>query len=317
MPKRGSNLPKRVYKYRHFSDQSLECLIEDKLFFADPSTFNDPLDTKPSLDVDLAAADLEDMLRTLVERRVTGEMSAAARTIRYRGPRTLEHIAKQGRRRADEVIADLRYHATNPDYEMDDPLRHLLGHSVEAELLRRYERGVVSLAERPDCPLMWSHYGDQHKGVCFGYSAPADVQLEKVRYGGARSVRASHVAAMLNGDAAAAKRVDAAVLLKKARDWQYEKEWRLIGERGLQDSLLELEEVVFGLRCPATVAFIVATALAKRERAVKLYEIRQHRGTFLLRKAPLDIDELMVSWPRRARSVYEAFDDVTVPDEPS
>ena len=37
--------PNRVYKYRAFSHHTLDMLVEDRLYFADPSTFNDPLDT--------------------------------------------------------------------------------------------------------------------------------------------------------------------------------------------------------------------------------------------------------------------------------
>jgi hypothetical protein len=49
------------------------------------------------------------------------------------------------------------------------------------------------LGERADCQLMWSHYGDQHHGVCIGYSVPADSQVHEVRYGGEPVVKASLV----------------------------------------------------------------------------------------------------------------------------
>lgn len=204
------------------------------MFYADPSTFNDPLDAKPSLDADLPAEALEQMLRTLVERRVADEMTAAARNFRSKGPGTSEHISRVARRSAEQAIKDARYWSTHPDIEADDPLRMVLGQEVERELMRRYDRGVVSFAERANCPLMWSHYGDQHRGVCFGYSAPAGLKLDKVRYGGTLTVKASLVAAMLANEAGAAEKVDAAVLLKKAWDWRYEREWRLIGDRGLR-----------------------------------------------------------------------------------
>jgi hypothetical protein len=307
--------PKRVYKYRHFSDQSLDCLVADQLFFANPSTFNDPLDTDPGVEVDIDVAELERVLRGLVERRVTAEMTAAAKSFRTSGPKTQDHISRHAARQADIAIEEARYYATNPEYEMADPLSFLLGYEIERELLRRYDRGIVSFAERANCPLMWSHYGDQHRGMCFGYSVPNGATLEKVRYGGARTVKASLVASMLDGDVKASKHLDAAVLLKKAQDWRYEKEWRLIGERGLHDSPLELEEVVFGLRCPATASFAVVRALENRDRDVRFYEIRQQRGTFLLKKVRLDIEEALVTLPRRSLSILEAFDDLTEVEE--
>jgi hypothetical protein len=277
-------IPKRLYKYRAFSDLTLQTLISDQLFFADPSTFNDPLDSKPSLSVDLDAEALAGIFGRLVEQRVSAEMSAAANTIRYRGPKTLDHIASHSRRSAEQMIAEVRYHATNPEYEVEDPAGFLFGQYVEDELLRRYDRGIVSLAGRSDCPLMWSHYGDQHKGICIGYAAPenATADLHKITYGGSRLIEASAVAAMLDGNDAARQKVDQAVLTRKARDWSYEREWRLIGPRGLQNSSLELEEVVFGMRCSREVKFAVVKALANRSRRVRFYEIRERRGRFLL-----------------------------------
>ncbi len=54
--------PKRLYKYRDFSHRTLAMVISDNVYYADPSTFNDPLDTRPSLKTDLDVAELEDIL---------------------------------------------------------------------------------------------------------------------------------------------------------------------------------------------------------------------------------------------------------------
>lgn len=305
-------LPERVYKYRAFSHLSLEMLVEDRLYFADPSTFNDPLDTKPRLDPDIDAAALEWVLEQLVVQRVEAELKAAAKTIRYKGPKTIDHIARQSQSAFKRRLDDLRYHAANPEITVEDPLQYLLGMEVESELLRRYDKGIVSLGERADCPLMWSHYGDQHHGVCIGYSVPDDAKVHEVRYGGEPVVKASLIEAMLNGSAGAQEQVDEAVLLRKAPDWKYEREWRLIGDRGAQDNPLELSEVVFGLRCPTAVQFTVFRALEKRRQGLEFNTIYRRAGTFDLVKAPLDTDELCVSLPRRSRDVLDWFDDVTI-----
>ena len=305
-------LPNRLYKYRAFSDRTLGNLIEDKLYFADPSTFNDPLDAKPGLELDVGDVELETMLVKLIEQRVQSELNSAARTIRYKGPKTRDHILKLSRRQAEQIISDIRYNATDPDLGLDDPVLFLLGHAVQRELLRRYEGGIVSLAERNNCPLMWSHYGDQHRGVAVGYSLPDQraEQVFKVKYGGSSMVEASKVLAMLEGSDTARHEVDDAVLLRKARDWRYEKEWRLIGQRGPQDSPLELEEIIFGMRCPLAVKYSVVRAMENRDRRVKFLEIRRKPDTFLLSIHLLDLDEMLVSLPRRSLSIFEAFDDV-------
>jgi hypothetical protein len=132
-------IPRRLFKYRPFNNLTLDMIIADNLYYADPSTFNDPLDTRPSLNTDLPAADLERALRQLVEQRIAAEMRIAAKTIKYNGPKTLDHIGRLSRFQAEQVIAEISYNATNPDYEMEDPQQFLLGHYVEKELLQQYE----------------------------------------------------------------------------------------------------------------------------------------------------------------------------------
>ena len=310
--KKLPKIPRRLYKYRDFDNRTLEIVVSDKVYYADPSTFNDPLDTQPSIDVNLEDGELERIVRTLVERRTSKEMSAAAKTIKYRGPRTIDHIKRHSRRQADRLIKEIEYNATDPEYDdFDDPKCSLLGDYIEEELLRQYDKGIVSLAERSTCRLMWSHYGDQHRGICIGYSVPVNAagDLHKVKYGSSRLVQASKVAAMLDGNDVARGEVDEAVLLRKAKSWGYEREWRLIGSCGLRSSPLELEEIIFGMRCNDAAQYVVMKALKGRERPVKFFEMREVSGTFKLNKCALSYDdERFVHFPRRSPSIHEMFE---------
>ena len=301
-------MPNRLYKYRHFDDLTLESIVNDTLYFADPSTFNDPLDTRPSLELDVDERDLMEILKLLVEQRTKGEMSAALRTGKVRGPKAVDHIARHSRSQAEELLRKVDYYSTDPD---GGDLKSLLGHYIEDELLRRYQNGIFCLAGRATCPLMWSHYGDQHRGICIGYSVPARTTVRKVEYGGDRPVEASKVAAMLGGNDVARSQVDEAVSLRKARAWGYEREWRMIGPHGLQHSSLELEEVVFGVKCGSAVKYALLKALEDRERSVQFFEIREVPGRFPLRKRPLDCpEELLALLPRRSLSTFEDFEEV-------
>ena len=236
-------------------------------------------------------------------------MTAAAASIKYRGPRTIDHIARIAK---TVPLGCSTRSATMPVIRsIAEPLKFLLAQYLEQELLRRYDRGIVSFGLRATCPLMWSHYGDQHRGICAGYSIPADAaaSLHKITYGGSRNVKASDVVVM-DIDSVARRRVDEAVLLRKAGSWRYEREWRLIGTRGPQDSPLELEEVIFGMRCGSTVKYTITKALENRGREIRFYEMRERHGTFQLMKCVLDIGELSASLPRRTRGLIEAFDAV-------
>ncbi|AUU39286.1 TPA: hypothetical protein ACKRTJ_002778 [Proteus mirabilis] len=43
------SIPTHLYKYKSFSVDCLDLLVSDALYFADPTTFNDPLDCNPSI----------------------------------------------------------------------------------------------------------------------------------------------------------------------------------------------------------------------------------------------------------------------------
>ena len=118
------------------------------------------------------------------------------------------------------------------------------------------------------------------------------------------------IAAMLNGDDAARSQVDEAVLLRKAENWSYEREWRLIGTNGLRDSMIELEEIIFGMKCKEPAKYVVMEALRRRDRPIEFYEMREELGTFNLKKYPLSFDDdLFRHYPRRHRSILEAFEE--------
>ena len=302
-------IPRRLYRYQKFSVRTLGMLVRDNLYYSNPSTFNDPLDTRPSIAADLNNDKLEEIVIALVQERIGAERAAISMTA--------DHIRQNSRHKAERMIEEIEYIAQNSDYDSQEHKLSLLRDRIELELLQRYEQGIVALAERADCPLMWSHYGDQHGGICIGYSVPTDIagDVHKVNYGGSRQVNASMVAAMLTDCEDARVQVDGAVLLRKAKSWRYEKEWRLVGSQGLQNSRLELEEVVFGLKCEAAERYIAMKALEGRERPVKFYEIlEENDGTFNLRKDALSYDdETFVRIPRRYLSILEGFSRGTAP----
>lgn len=301
--------PKRLYKYRHFDDLTIECIVHDMVYFADPRSFNDPLDTRPSLELDVDEDALREMLKTLVKRRTKDEVNAATKTGKIPWPTAADDIETHSRLQAEQVVREVEYNATNPD---DADLKSLLGHYIEGELLRRYQSGIFCLAGLATCPLMWSHYGDQHRGICIGYSVPPGAAVHKVSYGGSRLIQASKVAAMLAGNDGARRQVDDAVLLRKASPWRYEREWRLIGPQGLQFSTLEMEELIFGIKCGSAVKYTLLKALECRERPVEFSEISEVRGSFPLRKRPLDCPEqLLALLPQRSLSIFEGFEAVT------
>jgi hypothetical protein len=226
------------------------------------------------------------------------------------------YITKNAEIEANRALAEAAYHATNPDYDEGpaEAERQLLEGEIERELLQNYERGVCCFSEDFKSSLLWSHYGDQHRGICIGYTADRrpSPRPERVSYGGGRIIKTSQlVSAILNDEPKATRRLDRNVLLRKSRDWSYECEWRLIGSSGVQNSPLLMTEVVFGLRCPGAVQHTVVQALRDRDAApITFFEIYQVPRRYTLRRRPLELGELGACYPKVAMSGHEMFSPV-------
>ncbi len=306
------------YRYRAFGITTLDSLCHDVLHFAHPGTFNDPLDCNPTVECDSDLEQLRSLLSILLQQRVSAEVLNSLKQARLRGEKASEHALKRARREAANELEYIAYHATNPDYSIstEEAEAWLLTQEIERELRSYYVRGVCCFSTTFSSPLLWSHYGDQHRGICLGYSTnrlPVP-ELQKVVYGGSRAIKTSTLdRAFAKNDQTAKADLDRDVLLRKARGWGYEREWRLIGEQGIQDSPLLLQEVTFGLRCPSSVMHTVVRALTGRENPVRFYEIYEVRSKFVLRRRALDIYELSAQLPRTAESAIETFGPVTEP----
>lgn len=304
--------PRILFKYRPFDDRTLGMLVNNQVYYADPRTFNDPLDVSPTLQIDISDQQLSNVLSTLIQRRMVAKMKESAKEIKYENSGISDHIEALCSHRTKQHLKDIDYFSEGlkPGC-LSDPKPLLLSCDIIKELLRQYDKGICSLSSKSDCLLMWSHYADQHRGLCLGYSIPVPimVQLHEVSYGGSRKVQASKIAAMLEGDLDASRDVDAVVLLRKAKDWEYENEWRLIGKRGPNDLDLELEEVVFGLRCPDFIRFAVVVALEKRSKPVSFFEMRDFQNTFKLERRALQIESLKGDFTRHGR-FFDEFSEI-------
>ena len=306
-------IPDHLYKYRIFSDLTVQMLVSDELFFADPSKFNDPLDARPILRGDLKVCELEELLKKLVAARVAAEMEAAARSLKIKTGTAKGHIEKCSLREAEKIIRKIGCMSTGRPKQRERDQIRMYKSEIREELLKRYSDGVFCLAEKSDCPLMWSHYGNQHKGICLGYSVPkaAISNVSKVSYEKNRVVEVRDIAATLAGDHEAKQRVDHAVRFWKASEWKYEKEWRVVGERGLADNILELDEIIFGLRCEDEVKFSVIRAMKGRSRKVEFYEISENGRSSKLKKNKLDVDDFAPSFPVRSHDLSECHENST------
>lgn len=305
-----------LYKYRSFSVTTLESLCRDSLYFAHPGTFNDPLDCNPTIECDSETDELQKLLTFLIKKRVSKETLESLEKVRIQGKKAATHAEKIAQTEAENKLASIAYHATNPDYEVgvSEAERWLIVQEIERELKRHYDRGVCCFSTNYSSPVLWSHYGDQHKGICIGYSLDRKQRPnpQKVIYGKSRSIKTSTlVKAFLDESKEVIECLDQEIFLRKAKGWSYEKEWRLIDKQGMQISPLLLKEITFGLRCTASVIHSIVQSLSGRNSSVDFYEMYEVRGNYTLRRREVDLGELDASMPINA----EFIDDLLTDDD--
>lgn len=133
----NGSFPKILYKYRTI-DQAKRILDNFTFWFATPDTFNDPFDCGLS----------ENQAPTLADARKHFERL-----------RIDEGVIKQSiglyRKKPEKLI-------------------ELVKNAKEKSI---YSKGVLSLSEKFDDILMWSHYSQYHQGVVFGLDMEADLEF--------------------------------------------------------------------------------------------------------------------------------------------
>lgn len=145
--KNTDEVPVKFYKYRSVNGASMsrakEIILEDKIFFASPASFNDPFDLRPVYSLEAAVErQKEDFLRLSrkFEPRLTETQREAEATRVMTSSLSKDNLATTTA--AIQVISNFQVRA-----------------SV----------GVFCVSAKPDDILMWAHYADSHRGLCLEF----------------------------------------------------------------------------------------------------------------------------------------------------
>jgi hypothetical protein len=213
-----------LYKYYTYNHYSLSAPARRKIWFSKPASFNDPFD----LDIDFVdRVTLNDFLYMINELRKQPGISK-------------------------EMLADL---AVTEVSACNNPDLHAFYESWRAANRKfsedRKGYGVFCLTERNDHVLMWSHYADNHKGFCIEFIRSPHNQLGDIEMTCPVRYRCDYPRPVPFSEEGRRTLFDY-VFLTKAKDWEYEREWRLVNEEGNIELPLpgDVSSVIFGLRMP-------------------------------------------------------------------
>lgn len=179
--------PSKLYKYYEIKDFLPKVLSGESLKFSCPFDFNDPFESRYCYQID----DSKDGRRFIHEK-------------------VKRHISNPSQRISELQRIKNRFKAP----------QSLDGDDVFNDVIRQV--GVFCLSEVNDSILMWSHYANEHKGICIGFDTGKSMfQLAwQVEY---QEEFPIIIRPRDNEEISLNKS-----LLTKAACWSYEKEWRII-----------------------------------------------------------------------------------------
>lgn len=144
---------KRLYKYSAFNSRSISALVMGKLWYALPTSFNDPFDCTLPKNALIGYEQLTNRHAANAKSGAEDELSGdIGERIRAFHQNVISRVSSQELAMAGDLV------------EFQNEFQSFL-----------YNCGILSLSATPRSILMWAHYGAQHSGICFEFNrSPTD-----------------------------------------------------------------------------------------------------------------------------------------------
>jgi len=192
----GQTEHKQLYHYEKFKAEYLSALLRDqRIHCSNVDALNDPWDCQPWFDED----SLED----------PEKLEKYFRFMRSKFPGAIDENLVGP---YEDRVRKLKYERVN-----------LMGSASEENIRTIRKRRIYCMTPDPTSTLMWSHYAENHKGICleFGIDNPLMANAIEVIYEDDYPVWMPY-------DFEEEHDRSITMILTKAKPWEYEEEFRLI-----------------------------------------------------------------------------------------
>lgn len=263
-----TTIPNTLYKYRKFETKESNTsygrhtLTKRVLFAASQKSFNDPFDNA-------------------LPYKYTEESFTRDNFIeKYISFNERNNISRE----------ELIYEAIHRyNYICDNPERHWNENRNDIIAMDEGFYGILSLAKHPDNILMWSHYSENHKGYCLGFSGEIleNVIAEKGQQHGATigPVVYQENYPELDFTEMGERKYDVPRSFTKSSLWGYEDEYRMVFNKA--DFRFEypkemLIEIYLGCKMPSERKDEIVSFLSENRLDVRLYRMEMSFDKFAL-----------------------------------
>jgi hypothetical protein len=195
----GMNRIRFLYHYQRFDAARLErVLATNSIYLSDTKGFNDPWDCRPCYDLTRLDDPAFYQRQVAYFERIDRKHNTHLSEDEHRG-------------RADRLRKDRKF-LEHCIYQMS---------GIESAIQKRYR--VYCLTTKPANMLMWSHYSENHTGICLEFRCANDVLSGALQVVYCKTYPPLDLADDHH-------RTVLLPLLTKAKAWEYEDEYRLIAQ---------------------------------------------------------------------------------------
>ena len=270
------HFPKSFYKYRKLNCKTIENISDNYLFLAEIASLNDPFECSLQLDNN------ESLRRTFSNINYREDFK------RYFGKElTSDDIKRINKSQHPLDTYSKICNEKNIPYNLTwDNLLEKVQKGWE-QILDDSNKDIkiCSFSELNDSLLLWSHYADEHKGICIEYDLENEDEIRPFLY----PIMYSDKIYKISCDDFRALRALGSSLIK-SKDWEYEAEWRLtiLRQREVFSNKITVtnpKAVFLGTRFHLNTADIKGKLLDILEKKkVPVYQMKKHSEEFKLVK---------------------------------
>jgi len=212
-----------LYKFYNFNTNAFSTLINNTIWFSKPATLNDPFDIDIDLNHSMTSSDFNNMIQSI------------------------EAQPSRSQERMDQLRQMKQF---PPDQQALDKMTQVIKSKFRED---RKDWGVFCLCESYKNILMWSHYADRHKGFCVQFDRNENNRLGDIEYTRPVSYSCKYPSPNIYSSEGEKKVYDE-LFFTKAKCWKYEREWRILNDKGdIELPLIDfttISGIVFGLNMP-------------------------------------------------------------------
>lgn len=263
----------KLYKYvseasTHFENMARSLIIDSKIWLSSRRDFNDPFDSKP-----------------FVKNSMTVSQMRARAGVILSGPSGFHGTVEEWRKALRHLPANASPKSLGPE-----ALREIKEGAVQAHESLLDEMGIFSLSQDPLHPLMWAHYANSHRGVCFRlepsesaastlwFTFRVDYESERPTVDLAKMVGTPSEIRDHSGEYFKSSH------LKKMNEWSYEKEYRTMTIAGARQyhpiDPTEVTGVVYGAYCPDDKRVLIDELIKESGREIKRFKTQLSEAAY-------------------------------------